>query len=866
MAFKTVPRQPSVPAEVEQLYDLLPKQSSAPGSLWLHQGDLLRAWQEKHDKNADRDVALELPTGAGKTLVGGLIGEWLRRKDQARVAYVCPNRLLARQVTSKLTEYGIDAVTLIDRVATWNPSDRTKYSSGKAIGVTVYSHLFNTNPAINDADLLILDDAHAAEQYVAKAWSLLVEREASPGAFLDILSVLATALDLSVVDVLRAGGDLSRGTNVHLASPLMVRGCGAQLEQVINRAATENKLTTDAVFAAKALTGRLERCMVYLTPAAILIRPLIPPTSTHPAFSSPRRRLYMSATLGAGGELERAFGRRHITRVESPAGWEKRASGRRLFVFPSISPDLRDNPGALNGWIQSVVENFGRAALLTPDNRTATSVMSAICPPGYTTFSAPEVEADLSIFTREPRAVLTLANRYDGLDLRDDDCHLLIMAGLPGRGDLQERFLSAAVGAGEVLRERVSARVVQGSGRATRGLGDWAAVIILEDDLVNYLHRNDNQQLMREELQAEIAFGIENSTDTSLADMKANLDEFRAQSAKWKVAEQDILRVREERRRVPPKSSQILQTAVEHEVKTWAAVWAGDLDSAVDSAKDVLEVLGTDRSVQRYSSLWRYLRATWLAALGDQSPAMATDLLTAARADYRAARTAAYGSTWLPSVGKPGSSDAVAEDPDGPDLAAAQELARRLANPQERQRMPESTEVHSSLKATEATAFCNGMVQLGLLLGATISEGDRGDSAAPDATWIFGDQVWVGWEAKSEQKPGTIGADDVRQTGAHLRYIAERYNSDPPAGSICVLATPRTQPGPGATAVAEPHTYVISLGMPDHLAERAIRAWRTLNSRTGGPDAATVASVLRTEQCLPSQWMPLLTTNPFVPS
>lgn len=276
MAFKTVPRQPSVPAEVEQLYDLLPKQSSAPGSLWLHQGDLLRAWQEKHDKNADRDVALELPTGAGKTLVGGLIGEWLRRKDQARVAYVCPNRLLARQVTSKLTEYGIDAVTLIDRVATWNPSDRTKYSSGKAIGVTVYSHLFNTNPAINDADLLILDDAHAAEQYVAKAWSLLVERDASPGAFLDILSVLATALDLSVVDVLRAGGDLSRGTNVHLASPLMVRGCGAQLEQVINRAASENKLTIDAVFAAKALTGRLERCMVYLTPAAILIRPLIP--------------------------------------------------------------------------------------------------------------------------------------------------------------------------------------------------------------------------------------------------------------------------------------------------------------------------------------------------------------------------------------------------------------------------------------------------------------------------------------------------------------------------------------------------------------------------------------------------------------
>ena len=42
------------------------------------------------------------------------------------------------------------------------------------------------------------------------------------------------------------------------------------------------------------------------------------------------------------------------------------------------------------------------------------------------------------------------------------------------------------------------------------------------------------------------------------------------------------------------------------------------------------------------------------------------------------------------------------------------------------------------------------LVTLGQLAGAVPSDGDHGASAAPDASWIFGDVVWVAWEAKSE--------------------------------------------------------------------------------------------------------------------
>ena len=50
------------------------------------------------------DLALELPTGTGKTLPGLLIADWVRRVRSARVAYACPTVQLARQVSETAGE------------------------------------------------------------------------------------------------------------------------------------------------------------------------------------------------------------------------------------------------------------------------------------------------------------------------------------------------------------------------------------------------------------------------------------------------------------------------------------------------------------------------------------------------------------------------------------------------------------------------------------------------------------------------------------------------------------------------------------------------------------------------------------------
>ena len=47
----------------------------------------------------------------------------------------------------------------------------------------------------------------------------------------------------------------------------------------------------------------------------------------------------MSATLGAGGDLERLAGRPKIVRLASPDGWDRQGIGRRFFIFPEKSLD-----------------------------------------------------------------------------------------------------------------------------------------------------------------------------------------------------------------------------------------------------------------------------------------------------------------------------------------------------------------------------------------------------------------------------------------------------------------------------------------------------------------------------------------------
>ena len=249
----------------------------------------------------------------------------------------------------------------------------------------------------------------------------------------------------------------------------------------------------------------------------------MPPTCTHSAYTGPKQRLYLSATIGAGGELERAFGRRRITRMAVPDGWDGRGTGRRFFVFPQLTTDFaRADGDAAAGQARHFVSDLMKAgAFAAPDavELDARATQAGPRAGRVQDLSAKDVETSLVPFTSEPNAVLGLANRYDGIDLPDEDCRLIVLAGLPVGADPQEQFYTTLLGAKRVLQERTRTRFAQGAGRATRNATDRAVVVVLGQPLISFAGDRDVQEGTHPEIRAELEFGIRNSGRRAAADV-----------------------------------------------------------------------------------------------------------------------------------------------------------------------------------------------------------------------------------------------------------------------------------------------------------------------------------------------------------
>ena len=128
------------------------------------------------------DVAVELPTGSGKTLIALLIAE-NRRRYGDKVAILSANKTLARQLLQECQELGIPSVLLEGPGSAIPSSVKRRYQRGRSIGIMNYWVYFNQNPVIDPANMLIMDDAHLAEHCLHSLYSVEITRVTHPELF-----------------------------------------------------------------------------------------------------------------------------------------------------------------------------------------------------------------------------------------------------------------------------------------------------------------------------------------------------------------------------------------------------------------------------------------------------------------------------------------------------------------------------------------------------------------------------------------------------------------------------------------------------------------------------------------------------------
>jgi hypothetical protein len=632
---------------------------------------------------------------------------------------------------------------------------------------------------------------------------------------------------------------------------------------VAGLASALSSFSDDHKFAFAMIRSGFESCLVYVSHGGMLIRPYVPPTHQNGLFSNARQRVYLSATLGEGGELERAFGRTSIERLAQPGEDTAPRYGRRFFVFP----DFIDNsdPTELS---KRIVAEAGKALILAPRTETAVSDASALAQKGWPVWGVEDVKDGMAPFASLDNGTCGLAARYDGLDLPGDSCRVVVLDGIPDQDNLQERFLQSRARAGVALAARIRTRVIQGAGRCTRGPEDTAIVIILGAGLSRYLTRPEVVAALDSELQAEIRFGRENSQSAFASDVLANTHAFLNQDTDdvWRTdAEPTLTDYRRDMTQEMPVGTASLASCADEEIRAWAAAAVAAWAEAAQHAHEVVRLAGAEgKPMNGYVSFWIYLEAAW----ADQAAEMTGDSAgrAAAQTLVRRAEDVMGLGSWVRQMSP---FPAMERSPLGPiDAHAVATIAAQLttgANQGKTRRR--IGEIHAGLKETAATKYEPALTELGRMVGATASKPP--EKGRCDSTWCWSNELWLALEAKSEHEPtGVVPHKDIRQANDQLRLLASDRNvTDIPLNSATVIISPKPGVQDDGIKGAEAHVHLVPPSTIQDIAYDVEAAWEELLTKSAGRDPEAMRSLVGqafyARGVLPTQLHERLTFDPI---
>lgn len=778
-------------------------------SLFDYQSDMIDLYLK--EKENVKDIALELPTGTGKTLIGLLIGEFRRRKYKEKILYLCPNIQLVNQTVKRAIEdYGIKATAFIGRIRNYAPADKSAYNSAETIAVATYSSLFNINPFFKDADIIIFDDAHSGESYVASNWTVSIDREKNHELYFSLTDSFKSCLEPELYERMlnpKSPFDyqwIDMIPNIRVVS---------QVESIIRllKDYIKKNPDTEIRYAWSMIESHINACNVFISCNEIVIRPFIPPTLDFPPFTNASQRIYMSATLGKSGELERAFGVPEIKKLPMVKDWENKTIGRRFFMFPTAL----FNEEKSDEIIIEMINKVNRALVIVNDDRTQAELKKLIEEKtDRKVFTAKDIEYAKKEFVESDKAVAIVANRFDGIDFPNDECRLEILYDLQNATHIQEKFLISRMSCTILFSERIRSRLVQALGRCTRGNTDYAAVCIVGDDLMNALVSPKQLEQFNPELQAELTFGRRNSSDySSIVEYLELLDMFLYDRKKWSVVEQNIInerdRIIQQGYKTDDTPYKQLSQAGKFEVNAQYKIWRGAYS---DALIDIEKICGTmqHEELKGYLGFWYYIAAYCAYNLTIQGDAAYSSKYNDC---LRKASSTTLSVKWFSKLIDFDDQDTATEDSgveyvlDNIERVVADAIRK---HPNTKSIFDELDALLNDIENAGGTDFERAHEGLGKWLGYRTTN-PKGD-AEPDPIWILNSEFCIVSEDKIYESPTkAIPTRHVREAAGHCNWIkshSKQLSVWENTKCICVFITNANMIEESAVAQADDIFYL----------------------------------------------------------
>jgi len=468
---------------------------------------VLEDYASEHLETAD--LAIELPTGAGKSLIALLIGEAWRREDRT-VGVLTGNKALAVQMEEEGKDLGVEVNRMEGRGEDIPLSMRRAYRRGKAIGIMNYWVMFNSNPVVDPADLLIVDDVHLAEGALESDFTLEIDRYRHPTAFGRLAEELVARLpDYHSLEDAASDGAFPR-SGVELMSFLDQTLVEGRMREIIDNA-TELDTDADLRFSWRWVRERLASCNVYLSSRSFTIRPYCLPTQTISRWRDPEQRIYLSATVGDPADLQRRLGSGTIVKIGGSD--DAPTLGRRLIILNNDVDQADDVlfPARISRAILASLNKQPKAVWMCASHSQADLWEQSVLPwlkdngiPDAPAWRIGRHGQELEAFKSAKSGHLFTAGRYDGMDFAGEDCRLVVLGTIPRAVNDQEQFFSDYLRDASFLIDRTNQRIVQALGRCNRVDDDYAIYVLADRRLSAHLSQERNRRGFPAPMQAEL--------------------------------------------------------------------------------------------------------------------------------------------------------------------------------------------------------------------------------------------------------------------------------------------------------------------------------------------------------------------------
>lgn len=478
-----------------EIYDKLDR-ASDKGPLRPIQMAVLKEWHKTYrDK---KDVILKLNTGQGKTLIGLVMLQSKLNQGEGPALYLCPNNFLVTQTYNEAMQFGVNCVTTDNELP-------DEFLDSRAILVTTVQKLFNglskfgIGPHFTPVPTVLMDDAHTCIQAIRDA--CVIRLKNTENAYSDILNLFDQSLK-----------EQGAGTHADIrrreASALLAVPYWDWIDRYLEVTEILSKSSTnaDVKFAWPLLKDKIKDCFCVISGAGLEISPYLSPLNMFGSYHNARHRIFMSATVTDDSLLIKGLGLSEEAITDPLVYKEERWSGEKMVIIPSlIHSDLTR---------EQIVSMFGKPSSTRRLGVVVLSPSFESCKDwqGYGSIVATKESIDEKIKALRDKnyeQTLVIVNRYDGIDLPDDACRILILDQKPHPETLSERYIENCRSGSEVVSTKVARSIEQGMGRGVRGEKDYCVLIMIGPELVKAIRTKESRRYFSPQTQMQIDIGIE---------------------------------------------------------------------------------------------------------------------------------------------------------------------------------------------------------------------------------------------------------------------------------------------------------------------------------------------------------------------